>query len=200
MFWGGLRGALVMALALSLPINFPEREAILNMTFGVVIFTLLVPGLTMEPLVRLLGMQPKQEKWHSYQECKALLMAYRNELQQLAKLNEEGKLSEQAFENWKEKLQNQIIETGHKMESLQLSDDTIDQLQDREAKILLLEQRKDYLNQLVKEGIMTQESAHHLCLSVDSELDQLGRHEHAPAQSDEQQKAQTERPAVGDGA
>ncbi len=56
MFWGGLRGALVMALALSLPLSFPDREAIINMTFGVVLFTLLVPGLTMEPLVRLLGM------------------------------------------------------------------------------------------------------------------------------------------------
>ena len=41
LFWGGLRGALVMALALSLPLNFPEREAIINMTFGVVLFTLL---------------------------------------------------------------------------------------------------------------------------------------------------------------
>ncbi len=62
MFWGGLRGALVMALALSLPLAFPDREAIINMTFGVVLFTLLVPGLTMEPLVRFLGMAPKQEQ------------------------------------------------------------------------------------------------------------------------------------------
>lgn len=35
------------ALALSLPLSFPDREAIINMTFGVVLFTLLVPGLTM---------------------------------------------------------------------------------------------------------------------------------------------------------
>ena len=56
MFWGGLRGALVMALALSLPLDFPQRQEIINMTFGVVLFTLLVPGLTMEPLIKLLGM------------------------------------------------------------------------------------------------------------------------------------------------
>lgn len=61
MFWGGLRGALVMALALSLPITFPERESIINMTFGVVLFTLLVPGLTMEPLVRMLRMSRQAE-------------------------------------------------------------------------------------------------------------------------------------------
>ena len=48
------------ALALSLPLSFPDREAIINMTFVVVLFTLLVPGLTMEPLVRFLGMAPKK--------------------------------------------------------------------------------------------------------------------------------------------
>ena len=67
LFWGGLRGALVMALALSLPLNFPEREALMDLTFGVVLFTLLVPGLTVEPLFRLLGMAPKQDTLTQYQ-------------------------------------------------------------------------------------------------------------------------------------
>ncbi len=70
-FWGGLRGAPVMILALSLPLTFPEREATINMAFGVVLFTLLVPGLTIEPLVRFLGMAPKEEKPTQYQENKA---------------------------------------------------------------------------------------------------------------------------------
>lgn len=60
LFWGGLRGALVMALALSLPANFPQRESVINMAFGVVLFTLLVPGLTIEPLLKLLGMEPQK--------------------------------------------------------------------------------------------------------------------------------------------
>ena len=55
LFWGGVRGALCMALALSLPLNFSGREQIINMTFGVVLFTLLIQGLSMEPLVRFLG-------------------------------------------------------------------------------------------------------------------------------------------------
>jgi CPA1 family monovalent cation:H+ antiporter len=53
--WGGLRGALCMALALSVPMQFSGREQIVNVTFGVVLFTLLIQGLTMEPLVKLLG-------------------------------------------------------------------------------------------------------------------------------------------------
>ena len=60
LFWGGLRGALCMALALSLPVNFAAREQIINMTYGVVMFTLLIQGLTMEPVVKLLGANKDQ--------------------------------------------------------------------------------------------------------------------------------------------
>jgi CPA1 family monovalent cation:H+ antiporter len=52
--WGGLRGALALALALSLQSTFPYREQILDLTFGVVIFSILVQGLTIKPLLKLL--------------------------------------------------------------------------------------------------------------------------------------------------
>ena len=55
MVWGGLRGALALALALSLDNTFPYRDRILDLTFGVVIFSILVQGLTVKPLLRVLG-------------------------------------------------------------------------------------------------------------------------------------------------
>jgi monovalent cation:H+ antiporter, CPA1 family len=54
--WGGLRGGLSMVLALSLPRDFSHREMILHMTFGVVLLTLLVQGLTIKPLLRRVGL------------------------------------------------------------------------------------------------------------------------------------------------
>jgi CPA1 family monovalent cation:H+ antiporter len=53
--WGGLRGALALALALSLDSTFPDRARVLDLTFGVVVFSILVQGLTMKPLLRVLG-------------------------------------------------------------------------------------------------------------------------------------------------
>jgi monovalent cation:H+ antiporter, CPA1 family len=50
--WGGLRGALSLALALSLDSAFPYRDEILNLTFGVVVFSILVQGLSIKPLLR----------------------------------------------------------------------------------------------------------------------------------------------------
>jgi Na+:H+ antiporter len=51
--WGGLRGALALALALSLPTTFHYREQILDLTFGVVIFSIVIQGLTIKPLLKL---------------------------------------------------------------------------------------------------------------------------------------------------
>lgn len=54
--WGGLRGALALALALSLDSTFPGRQQVLDLTFGVVVFSILVQGLTIKPLLRILGL------------------------------------------------------------------------------------------------------------------------------------------------
>lgn len=53
-FWGGIRGAVALAAALSLPPDFPHQSELLAMTYGAVLFTLLVQGLTIAPLVRML--------------------------------------------------------------------------------------------------------------------------------------------------
>jgi CPA1 family monovalent cation:H+ antiporter len=52
MFWAGLRGAVAIALALSLPVDFPERDLVQGIVFGIVLFTLLVQGTTAEAVVR----------------------------------------------------------------------------------------------------------------------------------------------------
>jgi CPA1 family monovalent cation:H+ antiporter len=50
--WGGLRGALGLALALSIPETFPSRHQIVAVTFAVVAFSIVVQGLTCRPLLR----------------------------------------------------------------------------------------------------------------------------------------------------
>jgi CPA1 family monovalent cation:H+ antiporter len=55
LFWGGLRGAVAIALALSLPVDFPKRELLQAITFGIVLFTLLVQGTTVEWLIDRVG-------------------------------------------------------------------------------------------------------------------------------------------------
>jgi len=52
LFWGGLRGALALALALGLPPELPLRHEIVTVSFAVVAFSIFAQGLTMTPLLR----------------------------------------------------------------------------------------------------------------------------------------------------
>ena len=58
LFWGGLRGALALALALGLPGDMPGRQDMIAVAFAVVAFSILVQGLTIMPLMRRLGELP----------------------------------------------------------------------------------------------------------------------------------------------
>ena len=51
LIWGGLRGAIAIALVLSLPTSLPYWWVIQSMVFGVVIFSLLVQGTTNKYLI-----------------------------------------------------------------------------------------------------------------------------------------------------
>lgn len=63
LFWGGLRGALALALVLGLPDGLPYREEIIAISFAVVAFSIFVQGLTISPLLHRLGeLARKQEE------------------------------------------------------------------------------------------------------------------------------------------
>jgi CPA1 family monovalent cation:H+ antiporter len=61
LWWGGLRGALALALALALPPSFPLDDEILITAFGVVVFAVVVQGLTMPWLLLMLKFSRRNE-------------------------------------------------------------------------------------------------------------------------------------------
>jgi CPA1 family monovalent cation:H+ antiporter len=54
--WGGLRGALSMVLALALPADFAHRDMLIDLTFGVVLISLLVQGTSISWLLDTMGL------------------------------------------------------------------------------------------------------------------------------------------------
>jgi len=59
MTWGGLRGGISIALALSLSAEMP-RDLLIGVTYAVVAFSIIVQGLTIEPLLRRLSAKPAE--------------------------------------------------------------------------------------------------------------------------------------------
>ena len=65
--WTGMRGAVSLAAALAVPLAtnagspFPDRELIVFLAFSVILATLLIQGLTLPPLIHLLGVDDSDE-------------------------------------------------------------------------------------------------------------------------------------------
>ena len=103
MWWGGLRGAIPIALALSIPVTlddgsmFPHRDLILAVTFGVVLITLLLQGLTLRLVLNKLGFQSpsKKEKAREDKEIAALI---KDTADELALLRDDGEISTKAHD------------------------------------------------------------------------------------------------------
>ncbi len=93
MFWGGLRGAISLALALSLNGNVFGADFALElrvMTFGVVLFTLLVQGTTIEGLIKRLKLSEKPAQQIELQRRQARLYAKRAGKLELDRLRKDG--------------------------------------------------------------------------------------------------------------
>lgn len=58
--WGGLRGGISVAMALSLP-DGPARDAVVSVTYIIVVFSIIVQGLTLGPVIRAVGQRADLE-------------------------------------------------------------------------------------------------------------------------------------------
>jgi len=82
--WGALRGAVAIALAMSLPNHFPYRWQIIDFAFGVTLFMLLVNGTTMSWLMNKLKLNEPSPLF-KFLKTYATVNAWRNTIERLEK-------------------------------------------------------------------------------------------------------------------
>ena len=97
LFWGGLRGAISLALALSLPAAMPARQQLQAMTFGVVLFTLLAQGTTVQFLLERLGLTERSPEWVAREMRLGRLFATQAGLRRLSQMHQEGLLPQEMW-------------------------------------------------------------------------------------------------------
>ena len=105
MFWGGLRGAISLALALSLGVNdFGPGigEQLRLMTFGVVLFTLIVQGTTIKFLIKRLELAKKSRRQNERERSLGRFYTSRAAQKELDRLNEMGVVSGSILEAMQE--------------------------------------------------------------------------------------------------
>jgi monovalent cation/hydrogen antiporter len=86
--WSGMRGAVSLAAALALPEDFPQRNLIIFVTFGVILATLVLQGLTLPWLIRRLGVH--RDDSEAQEELRGRLRATDAALARLEELAGEG--------------------------------------------------------------------------------------------------------------
>ncbi|MFB7663810.1 Na+/H+ antiporter [Kitasatospora sp. NPDC056138] len=108
LWWSGMRGVATVALALGIPLllndgrDFPGRSEIVFVAFGVVLFTLLVQGLTLPGLVRLLSLDADHDR-HEQAVREMWWRAAKAGLHRLAELEEERRLPPEITERLRER-------------------------------------------------------------------------------------------------
>ena len=91
--WSGMRGAVSLAAALAIPLTthhgvpFPDRDLLIFLTFCVIFATLVVQGLSLAPLIRLLGIEDGGVA--AQEELRARLEATRAALARIDELADE---------------------------------------------------------------------------------------------------------------
>ena len=89
--WAGLRGAVSLVLALSVPfatssgVPFPGRDVVIFVTFVVILVTLVGQGLTLRPLISTLGLEP--DRAEAFEETNARLQTARAALARLDEID-----------------------------------------------------------------------------------------------------------------
>ena len=119
-FWGGLRGAVPLALVLSLDPNFQSRQLVVEFTLGIVLFTLLVQGTTTKLLMNFFKMG-KVSLFEKIMCLQAKLEGLGKGRELIKKLEGQGYLSNTAIRDVKNKYKQTTETTKNKLRELQNS-------------------------------------------------------------------------------
>lgn len=119
LWWGGLRGSVSIALVLSVPVVLPGRDEITAVVFGVVLFTLLVQGLTTQSMLQILGLIGDQPLRQEYMEFIARRVALNRVLSYISELVRRQEIDPEYYRSQAEILQRELKQLQEKIDHMQ---------------------------------------------------------------------------------
>jgi CPA1 family monovalent cation:H+ antiporter len=173
LFWGGLRGAITLALALSLPETgplAPVRGTLQAMAFGVVLFTLLVQGSSTNWLVKTLKLIQRSQYQEEYELRHARFVAGRAAHDYLRRMTQRGLLSEHTWQRLSPRLEEQNNALVNAVREVMISDPAVEAEELDTARREALRAQRSALRGLLRDGVISETSYSLLLDEVDSAL------------------------------
>ena len=166
--WAGMRGAISLAVALSLPLTlngrpFGDRSTLIFLAAVVVVVTLVGQGLTLGPLVRALGLAQSEQRQRA--EASARAKVTEAGLARLDELAEAGKVDEDTANVYR-----QLFEMRLERVRVALGDADADDVPDTsELRTELLRAQRDKLAQLYRDGRISDDIRRSIARSLDAQ-------------------------------
>ena len=168
MYWGGLRGAIALAIVLSLP-PFEYKDTLISIVMGAVLFTLVVQGLSIEKLVKMLGLDALSLS-DSLAKLEGDRNARENGIARLDNLVSGGLFSQRIADNIREKCERNLKELNEEIHTLNESMTTQEM-----AKVLAircLAREKSRIYELFSRGLINEWAFRELDHTVTVQLDE----------------------------
>ncbi|MBD3646327.1 MAG: sodium:proton antiporter, partial [Pseudomonadales bacterium] len=173
MYWGGLRGAIALAIVLSLPASFEHKDTMIAIVMGAVLFTLLVQGLSIEHLVKILGLD-KLSVPDELAKLEGDKHAREEGLSRLDRLVSGGLFSQRIADNLRKKCEQNLARLNGEIAELHDRMGEKDALQILGMRCLAREKARYY--ELFSRGLINEWAFRELDHTVDVQLDEVRHH------------------------
>lgn len=172
-FWGGLRGAIPMALVIGLGRDFPGRDELVVLTFGVVLISLLVQGMTLKTLMKRIGLSSQQNIFSEFRRLSSEILSSEGALRELKNLHEIKAISSSTCEQLSDEYRARIKDLEKSLDKLTAHNDDLLQAQENEARVVALKAEKSALKESVLNGLLDEGDFEKLTERIDSKLENL---------------------------
>lgn len=159
LWWGGLRGSVSVALALSVPVMLEHREEIIAIVFGVMLFTLLVQGLTTKSLLEKLNRLGDQPLHQEYLQAVARRVALNRVQAHLSELMQRQEVNHEFYEYQSALIQGQLENLQDQINQLQNQHPEIREFAEAQLREELLAIEADTYAELIRAGQLQDELA-----------------------------------------
>jgi CPA1 family monovalent cation:H+ antiporter len=143
------------------------------MTFGVILFSLLVQGLTMSPLLSRLGLITRKSAQEEYELLAARKSMALAAVQEIERLGRTGGLSPETATKLKDHYNDRIAQLDDLLHDLRLRDEDLTQSQSRSLRRKLLQLEKAVVRQRNLDGAISDEPMRSLLSELDEQLHSL---------------------------
>jgi CPA1 family monovalent cation:H+ antiporter len=175
--WSGLRGSVPIALVLGIapgawapPGPHPARQELLTLVFGVVLLSLLLQGLSIKPLLRVLGLAERSEAEARYEHELGRRIALAAARSRLGELHGGGDIGRELYDELHELLERRGEEAHRAMRELFAAHPEIAEARRRMAVRALLLAERAALEDAFRRGSISEEAQAALRREIDEKL------------------------------